>query len=170
VKQERDIFTSLQGGMATYKLICRHLLWVHMLEAQAAPAKLYRHVDMRDAHSMVSEYWGAISTLVNSWQIHVCDNDGMTEQFTVLSVLGRGAQSVVYRARCQSTSQEVSLKLEPVNKRSQLLNEVKILKELAGLPGVPTLLSNGSTLDNNHYYSSTDVIGIHSVFYNQQGK
>jgi serine/threonine protein kinase len=71
----------------------------------------------------------------------------------------------VHRAFCHSNLQEVSLKLEPVCERSQLLNEAYILTKLAGLPGVPTLLSHGTTLDGSKYYSTTDVIGIFYFYF-----
>lgn len=51
--------------------------------------------------------------------------------------------------------------MEPVSERSQLLNEVYILTKLAGLPGVPTLLSSGETLDKSKFYSTTNIIGIY---------
>jgi len=90
------------------------------------------------------------------------------EKFTLLSTLGRGAQSIVHRAFCHSNSQIVSLKLEPISDlSSQLMNEAYFLLQLAGLPGVPTLLSCGSTLDRKRFYSTTDVIGIYSVLYNE---
>ena len=93
-------------------------------------------------------------------QVQVRDFFGNLEEFTLLSTLGSGAKSVVYRARCHSNSREVSLKLEPASKCSQLLNEADMLTILDGTPGVPTLLSCGMTLDNSNFFSTTDVVGI----------
>lgn len=87
--------------------------------------------------------------------------DGKLEEYTILSTLGHGAQSVVYKARQHSTMRVVSLKLEPSSDQSQLVNEIDVLTALRGMPGVPTLLSYGHTLDGSHFYSSTDVVGMY---------
>jgi len=87
-------------------------------------------------------------------------NGEILEEYSILSVLGRGARSVVYQARSHATLAEVALKLEPISKNTQLMNEVSILKALAGIRGVPTLISYGFTLDKTQYYSVTDVIGV----------
>jgi serine/threonine protein kinase len=92
-------------------------------------------------------------------------NTQKMEEFTLLSTLGRGAQSVVHRARWHFNSQEVAIKFEPVSDTSQLLNEAYILTKLVGLPGVPGLLSYGITLDRSKYYSATNVLGIYTVYH-----
>ena len=88
------------------------------------------------------------------------DTNGKLEDYTILSTLGCGAKSVVYRALWHTTSREVSLKLEPTGEHNQLLNEAYILTSLAGAPGVPKLLSCGTTLDDTQYYSSTNILGM----------
>jgi predicted Ser/Thr protein kinase len=97
----------------------------------------------------------------------VLDVFGKQREYTILSTLGRGAESVVYRAQCNSERQEVSLKIAPVTEYVQLHNEANMLTVLAGIPGVPTLLSCGMTQDMLYYYSSTDVVGIQCVISEQ---
>lgn len=59
-------------------------------------------------------------------------------------------------------------KLEPTLKSSQLRNEITILLALAGVVGVPTLLSYGTVLDGSKYYPATDVVGTYYVLHNTE--
>lgn len=42
------------GWFSNFTLLCRHLLWLHRLEAQAAPAKFFKCVDLTDVGKIVS--------------------------------------------------------------------------------------------------------------------
>lgn len=117
--------------------------------AQAAPACLYKYIEPYHMDA-------------DKRMVHVRNCCSEKEEYTILSTLGQGAESIVYRARCHKTSQQVALKFEPASASCQLTNEIKILAVLAGVPGVPTLLSSGTTLDGLQHYSTIDVVG-HSI-------
>lgn len=84
--------------------------------------------------------------------------DPTINRFQLQELIGSGSWSVVRRALDTSTNSNVAVKIEQGIKpeKSMLLREVKVLKHLQGLPGIPQLIASGST--DSYNYAAMELL------------
>ncbi|CAD8181230.1 unnamed protein product [Paramecium pentaurelia] len=71
-----------------------------------------------------------------------------TSKYQVLSMIGQGSAHQVFKAEHNLTQKLFAIKMEKSPKLGQIEGEIKVLKELNGIEGVPNLIHHGITPEN----------------------
>ncbi|CAD8212100.1 unnamed protein product [Paramecium octaurelia] len=72
-------------------------------------------------------------------------------QYQIVSMIGQGSAHEVFKARHNLTQKVFALKIEKFSQQGQIEGEIKILKELNDIEGIPRLVDQGKTPDNRRF-------------------
>ncbi|CAD8207221.1 unnamed protein product [Paramecium pentaurelia] len=74
-----------------------------------------------------------------------------TSSYQILSMIGQGSAHQVFKAKNNLTQKVFALKMEKYPMQGQIEGEIKILKELNKIEGIPHLIEHGKTADNKGF-------------------